>query len=83
MSRSGYTDDYDDDGDSRRLQVDVEIDLLFDPEQKLVTAASDRVFEYDAPWHPSHTESWTEQDKHAATRLAVLNCAVATGEAME
>lgn len=71
----------DDDGDSRRLQVDCEMQI---------EVGEDFVIAYVFGWG---TDSPVETckgfsklgngaDKHAATRLAVLNCAVAIGEAM-
>lgn len=65
----------DDDGDSRRLQVDARIDVVIyeDFAQALHIG------------HGSLIDEWVNfsgADKHAATRLAVLNCAVAIGEAM-
>lgn len=67
----------DDDGDNRRMQVDAEIDLRI--HKSLVQSYAEA----------EHTGFFVEGFReffgdfpHAATRLAVINCAVAVGEAM-
>lgn len=66
----------DDDGDSRRLEVDCVMDV----------SRTRRVVDVRALAQPHCIEIETSEnsngDPHAATRLAVLNCAVAIGEAM-
>jgi len=72
-----YWNPRDDDGDSRRLQVDARIDVN-------IYEDFAQALHIDHGAEVSLIDEWvnfSDTDKHAATRLAVLNCAVATGEA--
>ena len=85
----------DDDGDSRRLEVEAQIDLSMHldypdtPSNRHIEASSNRYFGVGIfsrkGFAPSRTIWLTdgEHDLFEVARLAVLNCAAAIGEAME
>lgn len=66
---------HEDDGDSRRLEVALEIDIL----HRVV--GGERV-EAIAPGVPPIIEYCTEETRAEATRLAILRAAAAVGERM-
>lgn len=65
------------DGDALRLAVDLDMDVSLSPRDKEVTA-----FTLSCGAVSSYTEAFGN-DKHAATRRAIVRAAAAIGEAME
>lgn len=72
----------DDDGDSRRLQVDCQMRVTVNRNYTAVDCDYLKDVNQTKPCC-NLFEAKHKDDRHAATRIAVLNCAVAIGEAMK
>ena len=72
---------YDDDGDSRALQVDCRIDLEFADVNRVPCAVAHSP--WDAKGNSQYANETIGADARLAARMAVLRCAGMVGEAME